>query len=74
MKFIIYLDSDHEGCVGEVPAGKTAEQVCQEVSGTWIDFGVRRDYRTREDAEDELRAWAISSAGFFTAGESTPVR
>ena len=49
MKFILYLTKDHEPCVGEVAAGKTVEQVCQEVKGTWIDFGERRHYRTREE-------------------------
>ena len=57
MKFIMYLASNHEACVGEVPAGRAGEQVCQEVKGTWIDFGERRHYRTREEAEDALRAW-----------------
>ena len=74
MKFILYLTSDHDACVGEVPAGRSAEQVCQEVKGTWIDFGERRHYRTREEAEDALRAWTVSSGDFIGKGEPTPIR
>ncbi len=73
MQYILYLTSDHEACVGEVSAGKTFEQFCREVKGTWIDFGERRHYRTREEAEDALRGW-VPRGGFFGKGDPTPVR
>lgn len=74
MKFILYLTKDHEACVGDVPAGKTVEQVCQEMKGTWIDSGERRHYRTREEAGDALRGWAVSFGDFIAKGAPTPVR
>lgn len=73
MRFILYLTNDHEACVGEVPTGKTVEQFIQEVNGAWIHFGERRRYRTREEAEDDLRGW-VSPGGPVGTGDPTPVR
>ena len=73
MKFILYLTNDYETCVGEVPTGKTVEQFCQDVRGTWIECGERRHYRTREEAEDALRGWVLRG-GPIGKGDPTPVR
>jgi hypothetical protein len=74
MKFILYLSGDCQTCVGEVPVGKTSEQVCKELKGTWIDFGERRHFRTQEEAEDALLGWAVSSGGFIGKGDPISIR
>lgn len=74
MKYILYSShTDHGPHVGEVPEGRTGEQVCLELNGTWIGEYERRYYLTPEDAEKALLVWAVSSGGFIGAGDPTPV-